>query len=65
MLYVGLTLPTTQFAPDHYGDIGVSMGELCPKEFEKLWPEKHAELIQILGQLDMGMRENICHNQLV
>lgn len=56
-LYVGITLPTTHFSPSHYGGIGVSMGEVTPEEFEKIWPEKHAELIQVLTLLDTGMRE--------
>lgn len=56
-LYVGFTLPTTQISPDHYGAIGVSMEGFSPKEFEKMWPEKSAELIQILGLLDTGMRQ--------
>jgi len=56
-LYVGFTLPTTYFCNHHYGAMGVSMAEFSPEEYEKFWPEKHVELMQVLSLLDAGMRE--------
>ena len=55
-LNVGFTLPTTHFTSNHYGAIGVSMEEFSPEEFDKMWPEKNQQIIQILALLDAGMR---------
>jgi len=55
-LFVGFTLPTTHFTANNYGAIGVSMAELSPEEFAKIWPEKNSEIMQVLSLLDAGMR---------
>ena len=55
--FVGLTLSTTHFNHNSYGAIGVSLAELSDTEFDKMWKDKNSDLIQVLGLLDIGMRE--------
>ncbi len=57
-LYFGFTLPTTYFQAGNYGAHGISMAELDPNEFKKIWSEKHSEITGILGVMDADMRQN-------
>lgn len=54
---VGVTIPTVALSLDGLGGTGLCAGELSPVEFEKMWADKQGIIMQILGLLDMRMRE--------
>ena len=56
-LFVGFTVTTPTLCPGNLGAVGVSMGELSPDEFDRIWREKQQEILAVCGLLDMGMRE--------
>lgn len=56
-LSVGITLPTELLSADSLGGISICTGELLPQEFDKMWMEHVNHISQILGLLDVGMRQ--------
>jgi len=54
---VGITVPTANANLKDIGGTGLCAGELSPIEFDKMWADKNAHIMQILGLLDMGMRQ--------
>ena len=54
---VGITVPTTALNLNGIGGTGLCAGELNPEEFDQMWLEKNTYIMQILGLLDAGMRE--------
>lgn len=55
-LFVGVTIPTTCFAPGKFGGIGLSAANLGSEEFDRMWAGKQSEILAIAAMLDAGMR---------
>lgn len=55
-LFVGITVPTSYFSPGKIGGIGLNASPIGIDAFDRVWAEKHHEILAILSLLDAGMR---------
>lgn len=56
-LQVGITVPTEMLTCGSLGGISICTNELVSHEFDMMWIEHGTEITQILGFLDVGMRQ--------
>ena len=54
---VGVTVATASFSARNLGGFGLCMAGLGANEFQRLWRSEEANIQQILGMLDVGMRQ--------